>query len=174
MIELVYIDWLIDFSTSVGVFFCGPGVLSMTLHKMCNKHSTVGGTKFFYNKENFWSTSLVYKISTMIIDILFLYLLMHQRHYNQFNDIYAYVLFSYFTWREWMYFNCVYEIYSDLWVVLYKWCATSSKIMSYIFGWGFFLKYIKILYEHAIYWYVYVDFYLLYDTSISALLLQTK
>lgn len=43
----------------------------------------------------------------------------------KFNDIYAYVLFSYFTWREWMYFNCVYEIYSDLWVVLYKWCATS-------------------------------------------------
>lgn len=40
-------------STSVGVFFCGPGALSMTLHKMCNKHSTVGGTKFFYNKENF-------------------------------------------------------------------------------------------------------------------------
>lgn len=31
--------------------------------------------------------------------------------------------------------------------------------MSYIFG---------------IYWNVYVDFYLLYDTSISALLLQTK
>lgn len=43
----------------------------------------------------------------------------------KFNDIYAYVLFSYFTWREWMYFNCVYEIYSDLWVSLYKWCATS-------------------------------------------------
>ncbi|XP_062589559.1 uncharacterized protein LOC134251193 [Saccostrea cucullata] len=39
-------------STSVGVFFCGPGALSMTLHKMCNKHSAVGGTKFFYNKEN--------------------------------------------------------------------------------------------------------------------------
>lgn len=32
----------------------------------------------------------------------------------------------------------------------------------------------KFLYKHAIYWYVYVDFYLLYDTSISALLLQTK
>lgn len=46
--------------------------------------------------------------------------------------------------------------------------------MSYIFGRGFFLKYIKFLYKHAIYWYVYVDFYLLYDTSISALLLQTK
>lgn len=30
--------------------------------------------------------------------------------------------------------------------------------MSYIFGWGFFLKYIKFLYKHAIYWYVYVDF----------------
>lgn len=30
--------------------------------------------------------------------------------------------------------------------------------MSYIFGWGFFLKSIKFLYKHAIYWYVYVDF----------------
>lgn len=46
--------------------------------------------------------------------------------------------------------------------------------MSYIFGKVFFLKYIKFLYKHAMYWYAYVGFYLLYDTSISALLLQTK
>lgn len=41
--------------TSVGVFYCGPSVLSNTLHKMCNQHSNVDGkgTKFFYNKENF-------------------------------------------------------------------------------------------------------------------------
>ena len=41
--------------TSVGVFFCGPKVLSTTLHQACNKHSKseVSGTHFFYNKENF-------------------------------------------------------------------------------------------------------------------------
>ncbi|XP_064595646.1 cytochrome b-245 heavy chain-like [Liolophura sinensis] len=43
--------------TSVGVFFCGPKVLSNTLHTMCNKYSsadpTGAATRFFYNKENF-------------------------------------------------------------------------------------------------------------------------
>ncbi len=39
---------------SVGVFFCGPKVLSNVLHKCSNKHSSIsGGAKFFYNKENF-------------------------------------------------------------------------------------------------------------------------
>ncbi|KAK3096832.1 hypothetical protein FSP39_003782, partial [Pinctada imbricata] len=38
--------------TSIGVFFCGPSILSKTLHKMCNKYSS-SETKFFYNKENF-------------------------------------------------------------------------------------------------------------------------
>ncbi|KAK3741225.1 hypothetical protein QZH41_017132 [Actinostola sp. cb2023] len=40
--------------TNVGVFFCGPAVLSHTLHKMADTHSDVNsGAKFFYNKENF-------------------------------------------------------------------------------------------------------------------------
>ncbi|XP_022081727.1 cytochrome b-245 heavy chain-like isoform X1 [Acanthaster planci] len=40
--------------TSVGVFFCGPKVLSQVLHKCSNKHSNIkGGARFFYNKENF-------------------------------------------------------------------------------------------------------------------------
>ena len=39
-------------NTSTGVFFCGPQVLSDTLHKMCNKHSSAGA-RFVYNKENF-------------------------------------------------------------------------------------------------------------------------
>ncbi|KAI9221431.1 ferric reductase NAD binding domain-containing protein [Blastocladiella britannica] len=38
-----------------GVFFCGPKVLSETLHIMCNKHTDSGdvGVRFYYNKENF-------------------------------------------------------------------------------------------------------------------------
>uniref|UniRef100_X2ATU6 FAD-binding FR-type domain-containing protein n=1 Tax=Capitella teleta TaxID=283909 RepID=X2ATU6_CAPTE len=41
--------------TRVGVFFCGPKVLSSTLHKMSNKYSQsrASGTNFVYNKENF-------------------------------------------------------------------------------------------------------------------------
>ena len=39
-------------SRRVGVFFCGPAVLSHTLHQMSNKHSG-SGTRFYYNKENF-------------------------------------------------------------------------------------------------------------------------
>ncbi|KAF8625070.1 hypothetical protein AX15_005552 [Amanita polypyramis BW_CC] len=39
--------------TDVGVFFCGPPVLSKQLHTMCNKYSTPKGTRFFYGKENF-------------------------------------------------------------------------------------------------------------------------
>jgi len=39
--------------TDVGVFFCGPTVLSRQLHTMSNKYSTPGGTRFFFGKENF-------------------------------------------------------------------------------------------------------------------------
>lgn len=52
----------------------------------------------------------------------------------KFNDIYAYVLFSYFTWREWMYFNCyrklilTNELDSSNHVLHFK------DIMSYFFG----------------------------------------
>ncbi|KAJ3370884.1 hypothetical protein HDU91_005811 [Kappamyces sp. JEL0680] len=39
----------------VGVFFCGPKVLSQVLHKMSNKYTqaTPDGTRFYYGKENF-------------------------------------------------------------------------------------------------------------------------
>jgi NADPH oxidase 2 len=40
--------------TDVGVFFCGPPVLSRELHKMSNKYSTPGGTRFFYGKGAFF------------------------------------------------------------------------------------------------------------------------
>ncbi|KAJ3101784.1 hypothetical protein HDU97_001068 [Phlyctochytrium planicorne] len=41
--------------TDIGVFFCGPKILSKTLHKACNKwtEATENGTRFFYGKENF-------------------------------------------------------------------------------------------------------------------------
>eukprot|EP00794_Sanderia_malayensis_P000504 gene504-1151_t len=40
--------------TNIGVFFCGPSVLSHTLHKMSNLYSNDRtGAKFYYNKENF-------------------------------------------------------------------------------------------------------------------------
>lgn len=39
--------------TDVGVFFCGPAVLSKQLHTMSNKYSTPNGTRFYYGKENF-------------------------------------------------------------------------------------------------------------------------
>jgi predicted ferric reductase len=39
--------------TDIGVFFCGPGILSKELHKNCNNFSTPKGTRFFYGKENF-------------------------------------------------------------------------------------------------------------------------
>jgi len=40
--------------TDIGVFFCGPAVLSHTLHKMSNTYSNdKTGAKFYYNKENF-------------------------------------------------------------------------------------------------------------------------
>ncbi|CAL1709755.1 unnamed protein product [Somion occarium] len=39
--------------TDVGVFFCGPAVLSKQLHSMSNKYSTPGGTRFYFGKENF-------------------------------------------------------------------------------------------------------------------------
>jgi len=38
----------------VGVFFCGPSVLSKTLYSMARKYTdTKAGTKFVYHKENF-------------------------------------------------------------------------------------------------------------------------
>ncbi|KAJ7583931.1 NADPH oxidase isoform 2 [Mycena floridula] len=41
-------------STDIGVFFCGPKVLSSTLHRMSNKYSSGStGTRFFFGKENF-------------------------------------------------------------------------------------------------------------------------
>lgn len=39
--------------TDVGVFFCGPPVLSKALHQMSNKYSDPKGTRFFFGKENF-------------------------------------------------------------------------------------------------------------------------
>lgn len=41
--------------TDVGVFYCGPPVLSKELHAMCNKWSDPlpRGTRFFYGKESF-------------------------------------------------------------------------------------------------------------------------
>ena len=36
--------------TDVGVFFCGPAVLSRQLHTMSNKYSTPKGTRFFFGK----------------------------------------------------------------------------------------------------------------------------
>jgi hypothetical protein len=36
----------------VGVFFCGPAVLSKALYVACNKHSKLGGTVFRFHKEN--------------------------------------------------------------------------------------------------------------------------
>ncbi|KIM24310.1 hypothetical protein M408DRAFT_11066 [Serendipita vermifera MAFF 305830] len=39
--------------TDIGVFFCGPPVLSNTLHTMSVKYSSAKGTRFFYGKENF-------------------------------------------------------------------------------------------------------------------------
>lgn len=39
---------------TVGVFFCGPAVLSKTLYKCCRNYTTTStGTKFVYHKENF-------------------------------------------------------------------------------------------------------------------------
>lgn len=39
--------------TDVGVFFCGPPVLSKTLHVMSNKYTNPKSTRFFFGKENF-------------------------------------------------------------------------------------------------------------------------
>lgn len=39
--------------TDVGVFFCGPVMLSNTLHSMSVKYSSAKGSRFFYGKENF-------------------------------------------------------------------------------------------------------------------------
>ena len=36
--------------TDVGVFFCGPAVLSKTLHHMSMKYSSARGSRFFYGK----------------------------------------------------------------------------------------------------------------------------
>lgn len=40
--------------SSVGVFFCGPAILSKQLYKMCRKHTNIKtATKFVFHKENF-------------------------------------------------------------------------------------------------------------------------
>ncbi|KAJ4487563.1 NADPH oxidase [Lentinula aciculospora] len=39
--------------TDVGVFFCGPKVLSQALHRASNKYSDPNGARFFFGKENF-------------------------------------------------------------------------------------------------------------------------
>ncbi|OCF37561.1 hypothetical protein I316_00687 [Kwoniella heveanensis BCC8398] len=39
--------------TDCGVFFCGPPVLSRTLHQMSNKYTSPLGCRFFFGKENF-------------------------------------------------------------------------------------------------------------------------
>jgi NADPH oxidase len=39
--------------TDVGVFFCGPPVLSRQLHQMSNKYTQAKGTRFYFGKENF-------------------------------------------------------------------------------------------------------------------------
>ncbi|WVW78713.1 hypothetical protein I302_100673 [Kwoniella bestiolae CBS 10118] len=39
--------------TDCGVFFCGPPVLSRTLHQMSNKYTSPMGCRFFFGKENF-------------------------------------------------------------------------------------------------------------------------
>ncbi|WWD07921.1 hypothetical protein V865_006028 [Kwoniella europaea PYCC6329] len=39
--------------TDCGVFFCGPAVLSRTLHQMSNKYTSPMGCRFFFGKENF-------------------------------------------------------------------------------------------------------------------------
>jgi NADPH oxidase 2 len=36
--------------TDIGVFFCGPAVLSKTLHRMSIKYSSARGSRFFYGK----------------------------------------------------------------------------------------------------------------------------
>jgi NADPH oxidase 2 len=36
--------------TDIGVMFCGPKVLSTTLHTMSNKYSSHKGTRFFFGK----------------------------------------------------------------------------------------------------------------------------
>ena len=36
--------------TDIGVFFCGPSVLSKTLHRMSIKYSSARGSRFFYGK----------------------------------------------------------------------------------------------------------------------------
>jgi hypothetical protein len=39
---------------TIGVFFCGPAVLSKELYKYCKKHTSAAKkTKFVFHKENF-------------------------------------------------------------------------------------------------------------------------
>eukprot|EP01087_Luapelamoeba_hula_P011996 TRINITY_DN3337_c0_g2_i2.p1 TRINITY_DN3337_c0_g2~~TRINITY_DN3337_c0_g2_i2.p1 ORF type:complete len:356 (-),score=39.31 TRINITY_DN3337_c0_g2_i2:13-1080(-) len=37
----------------IGVFFCGPAVMSKALYKLCRKFTSRTSTKFYYHKENF-------------------------------------------------------------------------------------------------------------------------
>eukprot|EP00039_Didymoeca_costata_P032775 m.39336 g.39336 ORF g.39336 m.39336 type:complete len:694 (-) comp9538_c0_seq2:554-2635(-) len=73
-------NWNLDFANfqkvhtgDVGVFFCGPKVISSALHVMSNKY-TNGTTRFFYNKVNIncnditiYSWSIYRKISKFIL-----------------------------------------------------------------------------------------------------------
>ena len=50
------ITCILFYSTDIGVFFCGPSVLSHNLHQRCNEYTKKGGATgahFYYNKENF-------------------------------------------------------------------------------------------------------------------------
>ena len=38
---------------NVGVFFCGPKILSTQLHDQCREMNAQGRGRFFYHKENF-------------------------------------------------------------------------------------------------------------------------
>mmetsp|Transcript_49384 Transcript_49384/g.115954 ORF Transcript_49384/g.115954 Transcript_49384/m.115954 type:complete len:165 (-) Transcript_49384:37-531(-) len=39
--------------TDIGVFFCGPKMLSKSLYSLCRSSTTIDGTRFHYYKENF-------------------------------------------------------------------------------------------------------------------------
>ena len=46
--------FVVLFSEDIGVFFCGPKILSSALHVECNRCTDLqNGTRFYYNKENF-------------------------------------------------------------------------------------------------------------------------
>ncbi|KAJ3115252.1 hypothetical protein HDU96_000967 [Phlyctochytrium bullatum] len=50
--------------TDIGVFFCGPKILSKTLHKACNRwtEATENGTRFFYGKGEFSIRGFIFSL----------------------------------------------------------------------------------------------------------------